>query len=910
MLGDFSYTETVRQAMSSLKSSEKGLSSSEVKERLLHFGKNLIREEKRISPVRIFLNQFRDFIIIILIAAVIISFLIGEYIDAAAIFVILIINAILGFSQEYRAERSIQALKKLASQKAMVLREGKRQEINASELVPGDIIFLEAGMIVPADARLIEAINLEAQESVLTGESNPVRKITEQLSENAILADRTNMTFSSTHITKGRGMALVSSTGMNTEIGRIAQMIEAPDTDLTPLQKKLKQLGVFLGYLVIVVCVIVFIAQILKDAQILSMIASLDAGVFREKAFVEMLINAVSLAVAALPEGLPAIVTIALAIGVQRMIRRNALIRKIPSVETLGCINVICTDKTGTLTCNEMTVKKLFVDERITGISGEGYSAAGDFSQKSKDLEMLLRIGALCNDAEIEEGITGDPTEIALLVSAGKAGLSKKFLSLKYPRIDEIPFESERKLMTTIHRVAPESGEKGAGKKMLSCVKGAPDILLRKCAKIIINGKERKITKQDRKKILETNEVLASQALRVLGFAFREFPGKKCNEKVKKEAESGLTFTGLQALIDPPREEAKNAVEKCKNAGIRVVMITGDHRATAVAIARELGIEGDLLTGDEIEKLPDLDGVIEKVSIYARVSPEHKIKIVEALKRKGYIVAMTGDGINDAPALKRSDMGIAMGATGTDVAKEASDMVLTDDNFASIVSAVEEGRIIYDNIKKFVRYLLSSNFAEVMTIFISILLGLPLPLIAIQILWINLATDGLPALALGLEPADKEIMRRNPRSRREPIITREDFTIMLFLGIVMTVETLLIFKSYLPDVVHARTMAFTMMVMLQMFNVLNCKSLEKPLHKAGIFSNRYLIYAILISLGLHITILYSPLNSVFNVMPLGLRDWVKVLLLSASIVVVGDLIKLAAGSRIMKKEEKKIAPQI
>jgi Ca2+-transporting ATPase len=909
MLQDFSYAKTIDETMSSLKTSKSGLSSKDAEERLVHFGRNILAEERKISPLKIFLNQFKDFIIMILIFSVLISFLLKEYTDAIAILVILVLNSLLGFIQEYNAEKSIAALKKLASQKAVVLRDGRKKEISASELVPGDIIFLDAGMIVPADARLTESINLEIQESALTGESMPVKKTTEQLPENTIIADKTNTAFSATNVTKGRGMAIVSGTGMHTEIGRIAKMIAAPDTDTTPLQKKLKQLGVFLGYIVIAICAIVFIAEIIKNAEIFSMITSLDVAVFKEKAFVEMLINAVSLAVAALPEGLPAIVTISLALGVQRMVKRNALIRKLPAVETLGCINIICTDKTGTLTCNEMTVKKIFVDEKIIEVSGEGYSVEGGFSEKPKDLLTLLKIGALCNDAEIKDGITGDPTEIAILSSAGKASISKEDYSRKYPRVDEIPFESERKIMTTIHAVAKESGEKGAGNKILSCVKGAPDILLKKCSYMLVSGKARRLTDKDRKKILSTNDILASQALRVLGFACREFPGKACNEKIKKQAESELIFVGLQAMIDPPREEAKTAIEKCKSAGIRVVMITGDHKITAVAIAKELGIEGDVMTGDELDKVPDLLPVVERVSIYARVSPEHKLKIVDALKRKGYIVAMTGDGINDAPALKKADMGIAMGVTGTDVAKEASDMVLTDDNFASIVNAVEEGRIIYDNIKKFIRFLLSTNFAEVMTIFLSILMNLPLPLIAIQILWINLATDGLPALALGLEPADKEIMKRKPRNIREHIITKEDFTVMFLLGIVMTAGVLIMFRSYLPDIAYARTMAFTTMVIMQMFLVLNFKSLEKPLYRTKIFSNKYLICAIFISIAMHITILYTPLNSVFNVVPLTWMDWLKIIGLSSLLLIFGDVIKIFAGSRLMKKEERKIAPE-
>ena len=888
---DFSHAQTVEEVLLQLKTSAAGLSSSEVQSRLKISGRNVLEEEKRRSPLAIFLEQFKDVIIIILIVAVLISFILGEYLDAIAILAILILNAIIGFVQEYRAEKAIAELKKLAGKKAIVIRDGKKEEVDASELVPGDIIILEAGMVVPADARLIEAVNLETQEASLTGESMPVSKTTEQLPEAIPLAERKNMVYSSTIIVRGRGTAVVTSTGMNTEVGKIARLIQNPDEDITPLQKRLKRMGILLSYLILGICAFVLVAQILRNSEIFRMIVSLDLAVFSTPIFVEILINSVALAVAALPEGLPAIVTIALALGVHRMAKRNALVRKLPAVETLGCVNVICTDKTGTLTCNEMTVRKIFVDGKTAEVSGEGYKTDGKISEVSRDSKLLLEIGALCNDADIENGINGDPTEIALLVSAAKLGISKRSLSEDLPRVGEIPFESERKMMSTLHLDLKR-------KRILSCVKGSPEIVIRRCSKIMINGKEFKLTKRHRDEILKANEEFSFQALRVLAFAFREFKGTKLNEAIKKNAESELTFVGLQAMMDPPRPEVFSAIEKCKDAGIRVVMITGDQKQTAHAVARQLGIESEgVLTGDEIDSLGSLDSVIDKVSIYARVSPEHKIKIVEALKKKGLVVAMTGDGINDAPALKKSDIGIAMGVTGTDVAKEAADMVLTDDNFASIVNAVEEGRVIYDNIKKFVRYLISSNLAEVLIIFLSILIGIPTPLVAIQILWINIATDGLPAIALGVEPHEKDIMKRSPRSINDEIINKKDLLIMLALAGAMTVETLLVFRAYLPDIEKARAAAFTMIVMLEMFNVLNCKHLEKPILKGGIFSNRKLIYAIIGSVGMHFIILYSPLNSIFKVVALPPLEVVKIILLSSSILIVGDAVKFALTPR-------------
>ena len=674
-----------------------------------------------------------------------------------------------------------------------------------------------------------------------------------------------NMVFSGTVITNGRGKAVTTATGMNTEIGKIAALIQEEKEKQTPLQLKLKQLGIWIGALILIICFIVFLTGVLKGENVF-----------------EFLIVAVSLAVAAVPEGLPAVVTISLALGVQKMVKRNALIRKLPSVETLGSTTVICTDKTGTLTHNEMTVTKLFFNNKLIDVTGEGYDIKGDFIYNKKkidpkEIELLLKIGALNNDASLtDEKVIGDPTEGALILSAAKAGLIKENLEKKSPRIDEICFSSERKRMSTIHK---------EGNKRFIYTKGAADVIIHLCDKIIENNKVRRLTEKDKHKILKVNEEFAGDALRVLAFAYKPLKGKV--------EEKNLILTGLQAMIDPPRKEAKLAIEKCKKAGIKVVMITGDHEATATAIAHELGLNGKSLTGQQLDKVRNLENVVEDIAIYARVNPEHKLKIINALRKKGHIVAMTGDGVNDAPALKKADIGIAMGIAGTDVAKEASHMLLTDDNFASIVNAVEEGRGIYDNIKKFVYYLLSSNIGEVLTIFTAILIGLPLPLIAIMILWVNLITDGLPALALGVDPISSNIMERKPRNPKERIIPKSIAAWMFSIGVVMMIATLAVFKYYNPimNLKYAQTMAFSTLMMLQMFNVINCKARDENLFKA-FFSNKYLIGAILISIGLQALVIYSPLSVFFKTTALAVKDIGIVFLTSSSVLVFGEVIKV------------------
>ncbi len=847
-----------------------GLAEKEAGQRLQQYGCNEIREEKKISPIKILLQQFNSAVVYILIAALVISVFIGEQIDAVVIGIILILNALFGFYQEYKAEKSIEALKKLASLKAKVIRDGREIEVDSKLLVPGDIIRLIEGDKVPADCRLFDIINLQTQEAALTGESTPVKKELKVLNEKIPLADRINMVFSGTIITAGKGKAIVTGTGMNSEIGKIATLIQETEQEQTPLQKKLNQLGRWLGVLTIIISIIVFLGGVLKGGDKL-----------------EFFIVAVALAVAAIPEGLPAVVTIGLSLGSQRMVKRNALIRKLPSVETLGSTTVICSDKTGTLTKNEMTVKKIYANNRIIEVTGSGYEKKGEFICNNKkvdagELELLLKIGALNNDASLNGGsVIGDPTEASLIVSAAKAGLSKEDLEKKHKRINEIPFTSERKIMTTVHSF---------DNKKLAFVKGAPEIILNLCTYVYENGKAKKLTGAKKKEILKINQEFANSALRVLGFAFRSADSK---DKLEKN----LTFVGLQGMIDPPREEVKEAIIRCRRAGIKVVMITGDHEITAKAIGKEIGLEGKSLTGQELDNTPDLDKIVEEIVVYARVNPEHKIRIVDALKKKGHIVAMTGDGVNDAPALKKADIGIGMGITGTDVAKEASAMILTDDNFTSIVNAVEEGRGIYDNIKKFVEYLLSSNLGEVLTLFTAIMLGFPLPLIAIMLLWINLVTDGLPALALSVEPSDPNVMERKPRNPKEKIISNPVLARMLLVGITMMIGTLSLFKFYNPEqnLAYAQTIAFSVLMCFQMFNVLNCRSEFKSLFKVGFFTNMKLWGAIVISILMQALVIHTPLSKFFKTVPLTPIDWLYIALVSSTVLIIVEIYKIAVS---------------
>ena len=864
------YTKTLRETFDALKTSENGLSQQEAEERLKIHGLNVIAEERGVNPILLFLGQFKSPIVWILLAAMLISLFLKEYTDFSVIAAIVVLNSVLGFFQEYKAEKAIAALKKLISLKATVIRDGEEKEIDASLLVLGDIIVLDTGDKIAADARLISITNLQAQEASLTGESLPVKKAVAVFKRAVPVADRVNMVFNGTIVTNGHGRAVVTAAGMGTEIGHIATLIKETKAEPTPLQKKLASLSGILGILVLVIAVIVF-----------------AAGVLYGKPMFTMLLAAIALAVAAIPEGLPAVVTITLALGVQKMAKRNALIRKLPSVETLGACTVICSDKTGTLTHNEMTVKKIYSNGDVVDVSGSGYNTEGMFSKPAKHFEQLLVAGVLNNNASLKKeaglwSVIGDPTEAALLVSAKKAGIDAERLKSRCTRLSEIEFTSERKRMTTINKV---------GNKTIAYTKGAPEVVLDLCNRVLIGGRLVRLTRDEKKKILEVNEQFASNALRVLGFALKEVSGKEPPMAIEKE----MVFIGLQAMIDPPRPEVRDAIKKCETAGIKVVMITGDHKATAVAVANELGIKGRAITGPELDEIEHLEDSVEDIAVYARVSPAHKIKIIEALKAKGHVVAMTGDGVNDAPALKRADIGIAMGITGTDVAKEASAMILADDNFASIVNAVEEGRAIFDNIKKFVEYLLSSNMGEVLTVLSAILIGLPLPLIALQILWINLVTDGAPALALSVDPAEPGTMQRPPRKVEENIVNKRRGVLIFIIGIIMTLGTLGLFGWYNPELnlVYAQTMAFTALMMFQMFNVINQRSEEQSIFKLGLFTNKWLIGAIILSVGLQVAVVHIPfMNNLFGTVPLKIVDWGYCAAVSASVLVFGEIVKV------------------
>jgi Ca2+-transporting ATPase len=878
----------------------KGLSSNEAKIRLEKHGTNQLKEKKGHSALGIFLDQFRDFIIWVLIGAAGISGFLGEWLDALVIMVIVILNAVMGFVQEYRAEKSLAALKKLSSPTSKIIRDGEHSVIESSQLVPGDLIELESGDNVPADSRIVWLTsNFSIQEASLTGESTPVNKIMSPLKDgNISLADRTNMAYMGTSVTHGKARAVVAETGMNTELGKITGMIQDIGQVDTPLQKRLEQFSKWIVYVCLAVVGMVFIMGLIRESEAIRVLFNGDVlGFLRNKSVTELFITAVSLAVAAIPEGLPAVVTIALALGVQRMVRRHALIRKLPSVETLGCVTTICSDKTGTLTKNEMTIRFIYAGGKLYEVTGTGYDPKGEFLLDKKtinpneqsELSKTLLSGVLCNGAQLVSNngsykILGDPTEGAILTSAAKMGLWKDRLENDYPFIDEIPFDSERKKMTIIRKnsVLPLLGGTING-NLIAYVKGAPDILLNDCINIEQKGVLRSLNDEERQNILKTNNDLADQAMRVLAIACKNL--ESTPEKFDEKIESELTFLGLVAMIDPPREEVKDAIQKCKSAGINTVMITGDHKSTAVAIASELDFYGEgsiALTGEELDKLSDeeFEKEIKKVSVYARVSPEHKLRIVRTRRKLGEIVAMTGDGVNDAPAVKEADIGVAMGITGTDVTKEVSDMVITDDNFASIVSAVEEGRGIYDNIKKSINYLLSCNAGEILVMFVASLFGMPMPLSAIQILWVNLVTDGLPALALGVDPVEPKIMNRDPRPPDEPVLTKLGGTILIAQGVFIAFCTLLAFSLslyFIPDQLnnpegplHAMTMAFIVISVSQKFHSFNCRSNTESIFKLGLFSNRKLLYANLISFSIQMAAIYVPfLQSIFKTVALS-----------------------------------------
>ncbi len=900
----------IEETLQALNAEKAGLSQEEALKRLQQYGPNELKKEKGTSPIKLFIEQFKDLLIIILLIATGLSIYLGEVTDAIVILAIVIACAVLGFVEEYRSEKALEALKKMTAPTAVVLRDGKEVKVNAAEIVPGDVVLLYAGDKVPSDARVLEAFNLKLDEAPLTGESTPVNKEVAALPAETSLSDRRNMIFTGTVVVYGRGKALITSTGMNTEFGKIAKMVQVTQEEETPLEKRMASVGKWIGILSIAVCLTVAAIGMIEGRDIL-----------------QMILWGVSLAVAAVPEALPAIVTGALAVGMYRMAKVNTIVRRLPAVETLGCTSVICADKTGTMTKGEMTVQRIYVNGQTIKISGVGYEPQGEFMFEDKkiepsdeELQTLLKIATLCNDAKLEKEtqterwmIKGDPTEGALVVTAAKAGLWREELEKDAPRIGEIPFSSERKCMTTVHIVS--------GKKKLAFMKGAPEIVVSRCTKILADGKVRKLTEEERAKILKVNEAMALQALRNLGFAFKEMPEAVTtfDEKIEKD----LIFVGIMGMIDPPREEVKDAIYLCRNAGITVVMVTGDHKLTAIAVAKELNLlgenelEGKVLTGEELDKISDeqLTEMVENVVIYARVSPEHKMRIVKAWKAKGHVVAMTGDGVNDAPALKMSDIGVAMGITGTEVTKEASDMVLTDDNFASIVKAVKEGREIYDNIKKYLTYLLRCNVMEILVMFI-VMVGVPylagsaehepgsvVALTAIQLLWVNLITDGLPALALGVDPGDPDLMERKPRSPNESVFTRDVKIYLTAVPMLMTALLLTGYLMYQPwiDQAHlteARTQLLTAMILMELVNAISARSLKYPVFKVGVFKNKFLWYAILSSLGLQLIVLYTPpLQALFDVSTPELTDWATAILFTAIVFSSLEIGKYIASKR-------------
>jgi len=896
------YTKTVEKVAEALGTDlKRGLTSQEAQARLERYGSNELQERPRISFWKMLLEQFNQFLVLILIVSAIVSFFLGEYLDSGAIMAIVILNAILGVVQESKAEEALAALKKMAAPNAEVLRDGHLLTIPAREVVPGDVVLLETGNYIPADVRLIESANLRVEEASLTGESVPVEKEADLVLEEGLpLGDRRNSAYMSTLASYGRGRGMVVNTGMSTEIGLIAEMIQSYEEEPTPLQVKLDQLGKWLGIGCLAVCGIVFIVGVLRDTEV-GMILQAGSGPLAylntfKQSIVDMFMVAVTLAIAAVPEGLPAVVTICLALGMQEMIKRHALIRKLPAVETLGSATAICSDKTGTLTQDKMMAVQIYVDRTILSLSGEGYNPAGEFSDDGRPVDLtgypgsnlLLRAGLLCNDARLEEDtngeeaegwrMVGDPTEGALVVAAAKAGFWRDALERDYPRLAEIPFDSERKRMTTIHPDPKWGG-------YVAYVKGAPDITIGLCHEVVEDGQERPLTAEKRRRILEVNEALASNALRVLGVAYRplaEVPRHPTVEEIERD----LTFVGLIGMIDPARPEVKDAIEVARRAGIKTIMITGDYKNTAVAISEELNLlspGGRVLTGAELDQLDDetFTEIVEGVEVYARVSPQHKVRIVEALKKRGHVVAMTGDGVNDAPALKRANIGVAMGITGTDVSKETADMVLTDDNYASIVSAVEEGRVIYSNIRKFVYYLLSCNVGEIMIIFLAMIAGWPVPLTPILLLVLNLVTDGAPALALGMEKGDPGIMKQAPRRPGEPVINRQMVGGIAIQTVAITAATLTAFivgLRWFPDNLRAaQTMAFATLSISELFRAYTSRSERYSLRTIGMFSNRWMQWAVLASVIIVLAIIYVPfLDPIFETTFLGLREWLVV----------------------------------
>jgi Ca2+-transporting ATPase len=924
----------------------RGLTRSEAERRLAEYGPNRLRSAPETPWWKRLAEQFENFLVIILLVATVISVI--EWLlqdpretalpyEAIVILLIVILNALLGFVQEARAEKSVRALMALAAPEASVIRDGERQRVATHDIVPGDIVLIDAGDKIPADARIVESANLHTDEAPLTGESVPVGKEVKAFDKDIGLGDRRNMLFSGTVATYGRGRAVVVATGMSTEVGRIAGLLEAAEKEPTPLQQELDRTGKRLSVIMLGICAIVFAAGLFTTST------------FTLNVMLSLFLFAVALAVAAIPEALPAIVTVGLSLGVRRMAAANAIVRKLPAVETLGAATVICSDKTGTLTRNEMTVRAVATATTLIDVGGSGYIPEGDFTIEGAKLTdtsphrdavaRILRAAALANDAALTQSegrwrVQGDPTEGALIVAARKLGITEAELE-RFPRIAEIPFTSERKRHTTVHIDRDNPGE------LLVFVKGAPEILLPHCRHLWDGGNAVPLGEDRRADIAKRNDALASQALRNLAIATRTVPAAslgidaqaalagRTQVELPESIEEGLVLLGVVGMIDPPRTEAKSAVITARRAHIRTVMITGDHPATAAAIARELTIfepGSRIVTGTELRGMSeaDLDAIVEQVRVFARVDPEHKLQIVGALQRRGHIVAMTGDGINDAPALKTANIGIAMGITGTDVSKEAADMVLTDDNFASIVKAIEEGRGIYDNIRKYLIYLLSSNAGELLTMFAGVMFagilglvsaepGLFLPLLAAQLLWINLITDGPPALALGIDPRDPDVMLREPRQRGTGVLTGADWTYITSVGAVMMVGTIAVLDAYYPgglftlfakgtgpnvaDETYARTMAFTTLMMFQLFNVYNCRSSWRS-GLSGFFENKWLLAAVALSLVMHMLVIYVPImQTAFHTVALTLNDWLIAAGIGSTLLIAVELAKIVLRAK-------------
>jgi Ca2+-transporting ATPase len=868
-----------------LGTSPTGLNQNEAKRRVEHLGYNELEREKKPSSLAIFLRQFKNILVIILLAATLISLALGETVNAAVIFGIVIAVALLGFLQEYRAERALEALKRMAALTATVMRGGMESEIPARELVPGDIVVLSVGDKIPADLRLIEAVNLRVDEATLTGESAPCEKGVDPVHQDTPAAERLCIAYAGTVVSYGRGKGVVFSTGQQTEFGKIASMMQAAPKVRTPLELRIERVGRVLGTIMVSVAILVLLL-----------------GLARGQSLLEMFLWAVSLAVAAVPEALPAVVTGGLAIGVRRMAKRNAIVRRLPAVETLGSTTVICSDKTGTMTRDEMTVRRIYVGQELYDVTGVGYEARGEILKDgtpvlNDDLALIVKVGVLCNDASLTLAstlkIAGDPTEVALLLVAAKASERVEKLKADHPRIFEVPFTSERKRMTTVHST-PDG-------QLLYCIKGAVEAVLPCCETAYLQGRPVPMDEGLMRSIYDAGERMADDGLRVLALAYKTTP-RQLQVFEESNSERGLTFLGLVGLMDPPREEVKEAVQKCQDAGIKVVMITGDHKGTAQAVAQELGLlssRGRVLTGAELDSLgpEDFDQVVEDVVVYARVSPEHKLRIVKALKGKGSIVAMTGDGVNDALALKNSDIGVAMGITGTDVTKEAADVVLADDNFASIVAAVEEGRAIYDNIRKYLTFLLPANIGELLIMLSAGLLGYPLPLVPVQILFVNLATDGLPALALGIDPPVQDLMRRGPRDPKLSIF-KDLKGWIAGIAVLLSLAMMALFTYSLMSrsLVEARSLVFASIILFELTFVFSCRSQSQTIFRLGLASNKYLVAAVLSQLILLFLILYTPsIAPLFDVSPISFGDWLLVIVAGISGFAFAEAIKAIAG---------------